>query len=118
MQLLSHKSNIEAAVSFHLRAKHCQVADESNWLFSSYNVCVPVYVNPPSKERVLVQIPLPFEIGEATHPGNADEKLQCEVATYIWIRENCLIIPVPSLYGFAFPDGLTVCAYAPNFLPE
>lgn len=107
--LLSHKSDIEELVSFHLRAKHCQIADESDWLSGSYNACIPVYINPPSKERVLVRIPLPFKIGEANNPGNLDEKLRCEVATYIWIHENCPTVPIPSLYGFAFPDGQTVC---------
>ncbi|KAH1627748.1 hypothetical protein LV164_006399 [Aspergillus fumigatus] len=105
--LLSHKSDIEELVSFHLRAKHCQIADESDWLSGSYNACIPVYINPPSKERVLVRIPLPFKIGEANNPGNLDEKLRCEVATYIWIHENCPTVPIPSLYGFAFPDGQT-----------
>lgn len=107
--LLSHKSDIEELVSFHLRAKHCQIANENDWLFGSYNVCIPVYVNPPSEKRVLVRIPLPFKIGEANNPGNLDEKLRCEVATYIWIHENCPTVPIPSLYGFAFPDGQTVC---------
>lgn len=105
--LLSHKNDVEELVCFHLCAKHCQVADEAHWLFGSYNVCIPVYVDPPSEQAVLVRIPLPFKIGETFNPGNMDEKLRCEVATYIWIRENCPTVPIPSLYGFAFPNGLT-----------
>ncbi|PLN86910.1 kinase-like domain-containing protein [Aspergillus taichungensis] len=105
--LLSHQSDIEELVSFHLRAKHCQIADETDWLSGSYNVCIPVYVSPPSEKRVLVRIPLPFKIGETNNPGNLDEKLRCEVATYIWIHEKCPTVPIPSLYGFAFPDGQT-----------
>ncbi|KKK21845.1 hypothetical protein ARAM_002895 [Aspergillus rambellii] len=104
---LSHKSDIEELVSFHLHAKHCRVSDEADWLFGSYNVCIPVYIDLLSEERVLVRIPLPFKVGEANNPGNVDEKLRCEVATYIWIHENCPAVPIPSLYGFAFPDGQT-----------
>ncbi|KAK2807306.1 hypothetical protein FQN50_005460 [Emmonsiellopsis sp. PD_5] len=105
--LVSRKSEIEAIVSFHLRAKHCQVVDESQWLYGSYNVCIPVYINWPSDDRVLIRIPLPYKIGEANNPGNVDEKLRCEVATYTWIREHCPTVPIPSLYAFAFPNGHT-----------
>lgn len=107
--LLSHKGDIEELVCFHLGVKHCRVENEENWLFGSYNACIPVYLNPPSKKRVLVRIPLPFKIGESNNPGNVDEKLRCEVATYIWIHQNCPTVPIPTLYGFAFPDGQTVC---------
>ncbi|KAK2744476.1 hypothetical protein FQN55_006803 [Onygenales sp. PD_40] len=113
--LVSRKSDIEAIVRFHLRAKHCQVADESQWLYGSYNVCIPVYIKRPSEDRVLVRIPLPYKIGEANNPGNVDEKLRCEVATYIWIREHCPTVPIPSLYAFAFPNGQT---FRVLFLPN
>ncbi|KAI9373631.1 hypothetical protein BJX61DRAFT_552128 [Aspergillus egyptiacus] len=89
-RLRSYKSAIEDMVSFHLRVSHCHVADEADWLSGSYNVCIPVQLNPPSDERVLVRIPLPFKI-----------------ATYIWIREHCPTVPVPFLYGFSFPTGVT-----------
>ena len=112
--LLSHKNDIEELVCFHLCANHCQVADEAHWLFGSYNVCIPVYIDRPSEQAVLVRIPLPFKIGETFNPGNMDEKLRCEVATSIWIRENCPTVPIPSLYGFAFPNGLTVCELRSN----
>ncbi|GKZ42598.1 hypothetical protein AbraIFM66951_002289 [Aspergillus brasiliensis] len=105
--LVSIKADIEATVAFHLSATYCRVDDEANWMFGSYNVCIPVWVNPPSVNRVLVRIPLPYKIGEATNPGNVDEKLRCEVATYIWIRQNCPSVPIPLLHGFAFPDGQT-----------
>ncbi|KAG7120734.1 hypothetical protein HYQ45_014778 [Verticillium longisporum] len=34
-----------------------------------------------------------------------DEKLRCEVATYIWIQEHCPDIPIPKLHAFGFTDG-------------
>jgi hypothetical protein len=113
--LISAKADIEATVSFHLRARRCEVADESSWMFGSYNVCLPVTVNPPSEERVLFRIPLPYKIGESEHPGNIDEKLRCEVATYIWIHRNCPTVPIPVLYGFAFPSGSAVGSFGTHF---
>jgi hypothetical protein len=106
--LLTHRRDIESLVSFHLCVKNCRVADEADWLFGSYNVCIPVYIGPQTEERVLFRVPLPFKIGEETSPGNTDEKLRCEVATYIWIRENCPDVPIPVLHGFAFSNGRAV----------
>ncbi|KAK0103267.1 hypothetical protein ONS95_005300 [Cadophora gregata] len=40
-------------------------------------------------------------------PGNADEKLRCEVASYLWIQENCPDVSIPYLFGFGFPNGQT-----------
>lgn len=113
--LSAHKAEIEAAVSFHLNVK-CRVADEGTWLSGSYDVCVPVHISPPSTLRVvLVRIPLPYKLGEAFRPGNVDEKLRCEAASYIWLQQNCPDIPIPFLYGFGLPDGQTVgwtpCSY-------
>jgi hypothetical protein len=51
---------------------------------------------------------MPFKIGEGTFPGITNEKQRCEVATYIWMCENCPDVPIPSLYGFAFPNGKAV----------
>ncbi|PYH92804.1 hypothetical protein BO71DRAFT_485105 [Aspergillus ellipticus CBS 707.79] len=101
--LTSRKTDIEALVCFHLRVNSCQVADESDWLYGSYNVCISVSL--PSDDRVLVRIPLPYKVGEIESPGNVNEKLRCEVATYIWIRQNCPTVSIPSLYGFGFPNG-------------
>lgn len=106
--LQDNKHEIEAVVSFHLRVNSCQVANEETWLFGSYNVCIPVDVNLPSHSRVLIRIPLPFKLGEEEYPGNVDEKLRCEIATYLWIQENCPDVPIPTLFGCGFPDGHTV----------
>ncbi|OAL25414.1 hypothetical protein AYO20_10448 [Fonsecaea nubica] len=75
------------------------------------NVCIPVYFSPASKkDDVYVRIPLPYKVGERNSPGNVEEKLRCEVASYIWIQQNCPDIPIPALYGFGFPDGQTFTA--------
>jgi hypothetical protein len=76
----------------------------------SFNVCIPVRVNrakSPSN-RVIVRFPLPYKVGEVQHPGNAEEKIRSEAATFIWIRENCPAVPIPYLWGLGF---LTARAY-------
>ncbi|KAI1990167.1 hypothetical protein LOZ53_003312 [Ophidiomyces ophidiicola] len=102
----THKSDIEEAVKFHLRIEGCCVTEEKEWQSGSFNVVIPVILSPPSEERVMIRIPLPYKIGEELNPGNV-EKLRGEVATYIWIHENCPTVPIPTLHGFAFLDGTT-----------
>lgn len=58
--------------------------------------------------RVLFRIPLPYKIGEDHFPGNVDEKIRCEAATYIHIRQCCPEIPIPLLLGFGLPAGPSV----------
>lgn len=108
--LSARKHEIEAVLLLHLRVKHCRVAEESSWISGSYNVCIPVYINPPTDDCIFVRIPLPYKVGETEKPGNIDEKLRCEVATYMWIQQNCPDVPIPSLLKFGFPDGQTVCS--------
>ena len=80
-------------------------------MYGYYNICIPVYVDGcvgfPGK-RVLVRIPLPYKLGEAESPGNVEEKLRCEAATFIWIQEQCPEVPIPHLWGFGFPSGQCV----------
>ena len=106
--LYDHKCQIEAIVSYHLNlpaTSICYIAPESDWIHGSFNICIPIYVNNQnghSEKRVIIRFPLPYKIGEEAFPGNTDEKLRCEVATYVWIHENCPDVPVPQLLGFAF----------------
>lgn len=75
-------------------------------------MCIPVYINNwaafPNK-RVIIRFPLPYKVGESRYPGNADEKLRCEAASFIWIQDNCPTVPIPYLWGFGFSDGRSVC---------
>jgi len=96
-------------VLFHLRLSKYRVAEKESWICGSYNVCIPVYISPTSDARVLVRIPLPHKVGEAEFPGNVEEKLRCEAASYLWIQEHCPKIPILYLFGSGFPDGQTVC---------
>ncbi|PYI11224.1 hypothetical protein BO78DRAFT_303496 [Aspergillus sclerotiicarbonarius CBS 121057] len=121
--LLTNRSGIEAIVSHHLglKGKHtCQIGEVKEWISGSFNVCIPVYIESWSgnaRERVLIRFPLPYKVGEFKHPGNAEEKLRCEAATFIWIHENCPSIPIPHLWGFGFADGhhFTAIEHTPLF---
>lgn len=58
---------------------------------------------------------MPHKLAEKNHPGTMDEKLNCEVATYAWIQENCPEFPFTHLIGFEFSDGAKVRIYF-NFI--
>ncbi|OJD10514.1 hypothetical protein AJ78_08497 [Emergomyces pasteurianus Ep9510] len=106
--LYARRSDIEAIVTRHLGlvTGGCQVAEEG-WLHGSFNLCIPVNVRDPryATKRVLFRVPLPYKTGERNYPGNSEEKLRCEVATYIWMQQHCPTVPIPSLLGFGFADG-------------
>jgi hypothetical protein len=42
-----------------------------------------------------------------------DEKLGCEIATYIYMEEHCLDIRIPKLFAFGFTDGRQVRSPVP-----
>lgn len=56
----------------------------------------------------MIRFPLPYKVGEFKYPGNAEDKLRCEAATFAWIQENCPSTPIPYLWGFGFPGGPSV----------
>ena len=107
--LHSQKSEIERIVSHHLHVKTCQMGEVNTWISGSFNICIPVCIDELSCTRVIIRIPLPYKIGEASNAGNVNEKLRCEAASYMWIQENSPEIPIPKLFGCGFPDGQTVC---------
>ena len=81
------------------------------WTCGYFNVCISIYADGwiafPGK-RVLIRIPLPYKLGEANNPGNVEEKLRCEAAAFIWIKEQCPKIPIAYLCGFGFPSSQCV----------
>ncbi|TAQ85261.1 hypothetical protein B7494_g6423 [Chlorociboria aeruginascens] len=111
MWLKDHHEDIEEIVSYHLGltgSESCRIGEMKEWMQGGFNVCIPVHVDNWIKhpgKRVLIRFPLPYKIGEFPHPGNADEKLRCEAATYIWIRDHCPDVPIPYLWGFGFSGG-------------
>jgi hypothetical protein len=115
--LLEHRQDIEELVSFHLGVPRetCNAAkDFREWVHGSFNACIPIYIDDTARfrvKKVFIRFPLPYKVGESQYPGNAEEKLRCEVATYIWIQNNCPDIPMPCLRGFGFPNGQSVCTF-------
>jgi hypothetical protein len=109
--LLQHTQEIEGIVSCYLRLKgteRCHLSPCEDWIHGSFNICLPVYIDNWRKRtggRVMIRFPLPYKIGQSNYPGNADEKVRCEAATYAWIRENCPDVAIPYLWGFAFAGG-------------
>ncbi|EEH09928.1 conserved hypothetical protein [Histoplasma capsulatum G186AR] len=87
-----------------------QVNNKLVWLHGSFNVCIPVHINNSGQSlpaKMAFRVPLPYKIGEEEFPGNAEEKIRSEAATYIWINENCPDLPIPKLRGFGVPGGLS-----------
>lgn len=67
--------------------KRCVGEPVDNWLRGSFNLCVPVLVKDTdgrSSQRVLLRCPMAHRSS-----GMMEEKMRCEVATYIWMQENC-----------------------------
>ncbi|RAH59988.1 hypothetical protein BO85DRAFT_467618 [Aspergillus piperis CBS 112811] len=86
----------------------CRVEEVKDWISGSFNVCIPVVIDGQdgrTSKKVLMRFPLPYRVGESQQPGNSDEKIRCEAATYIWTRQNCPSISIPQLWGFAFAQG-------------
>ncbi|OJJ83831.1 uncharacterized protein ASPGLDRAFT_66777 [Aspergillus glaucus CBS 516.65] len=88
----------------------CRIADRDEWLNGTFNLCVLVTIEnwkrrPQSGKLLILHFPLPYHVGEAFWPENADEKIRCEAGTYAWLQQNCLDVPIPRLYGFATATG-------------
>lgn len=118
VHLWKNRSEVEAIVSSHLglainKGETCRIGEIKDWMAGSFNVCIPITIHssksPNSSRRVLIRFPLPYKVGEPQHPGNAEEKIRSEAATFIWIQENCPTVPIPYLWGFGLPDGESVC---------
>ncbi|KAJ9199358.1 hypothetical protein DTO164E3_4670 [Paecilomyces variotii] len=104
---------IERTVAHHLglrSADACRAVDVEDWIHGSFNVCIRVDVDGQGRDprkQLMMRFPLPYRIGEECCPGNADEKVRCEVGTYAWLQENCPTVPIPRLYGFGLSTGQT-----------
>ena len=114
VSLYSNRTRIQDIASYHLGlgpSDTCRTGDVNEWVHGSFNVCIPLYVGKEGEgpeKRALIRFPLPYKVGEFKNPGNVDEKLRCEAATFIWMRENCPEIPIPHLWGFGLVGGQSV----------
>ncbi|OBT48362.1 hypothetical protein VE00_01149 [Pseudogymnoascus sp. WSF 3629] len=102
--LYGKRNLMQAVVAHHLSLQlpdACNIADMSEWLHGSFNVCVPVTISTWQGKRALLRFPLPYRVRDSFQPGNGNEKIRCEAGTYAWLDENCPEVPIPQLYGFA-----------------
>lgn len=112
----SHRPLLCDIVAHHLRTKSSDVtvSPQEYWRHGSFNLCIPVHIDPSARptvpQFVMLRFPLPYRVGEAQNPGNSDEKLNSEAATYAWLREYCPSVPIPQLHGFGLSTNLRVCA--------
>ncbi len=83
----------------------CQLSGE--WVRGGFNLCIPVIVKCDRyrHQRLIFRIPLHFKLGEALFPGNVDEKIKTEAATYIFMRQHCPDVPILELLGFGLTNG-------------
>ncbi|KGO69187.1 hypothetical protein PITC_096000 [Penicillium italicum] len=114
VSLYSNRDDIQRIASHHLGlgpSDTCRTGDVNEWVHGSFNVCIPLYLSKQGQylgKRALIRFPLPYKIGEFKNPGNVDEKLRCEAATFIWIHSHCPEISTPQLWGFGLVGGQSV----------
>ncbi|KAK3185373.1 hypothetical protein K4F52_005875 [Lecanicillium sp. MT-2017a] len=117
----SHRSLITDIVAHHfgVSASVVDVAPQAWWRHGSFNLGIPGRILAPVPVGVpalfFIRFPLPYRVGESTRPGNGDEKLRCEAATYAFIERYCPGVPIPKLYGFGLSNNLryTNCVFLP-----
>ena len=110
-----HRALLAEVIAHHLGVEptDIDISPQEWWRHGSFNLCVPLKINVDSArsnvpESPLLRLPLPYRVGEVIKPGNSDEKVNCEAATYAWLEENCPSVPIPKLYGFGLSTNQRV----------
>lgn len=87
--LESHRPQLERLISRHLGISTSEfvLLGREHWVWGSFNICLPIDIKCMLYTRTLprqaiLRFPLPFRCGEEFSPGNVEEKLRCEAATY------------------------------------
>ncbi|KND94248.1 hypothetical protein TOPH_00801 [Tolypocladium ophioglossoides CBS 100239] len=90
LHLYSCRRQIAEVVSRHLNILQSDfsLGKVEEWIHGSYNACIPIHIAESARDsklprQAIIRFPLPYKVGEDFHPGNFDEKLRCEAATYI-----------------------------------
>jgi hypothetical protein len=114
MDYLWHEADaLEQVVAHHLSLRphqKCSIAPYKEWLFGSFNVCIPVRVE--ENLRVVVRVPFPHRFVSQTSPHMASEKIRGEAATFAWLTSHCPNVPIPRFWGFGLSDGRAYTALA------
>ncbi|KAF2761187.1 hypothetical protein EJ05DRAFT_497744 [Pseudovirgaria hyperparasitica] len=83
----------------------CVVLPPQLWIQGSFNICVLVEVTSRGiGKKFVLRCPMPHKLAEERYPGTVDEKLSCEVGTYVWMQKKCSDIRIPFLHGFGSLD--------------
>lgn len=106
LSINAQKGELEDLICNLLQVPSCRIIPSRLWRSGSFNVAVLVRL--PFGKNVYLRLPFLHRIGEHTFPGNVEEKICTEVATYLWLQEHCPDVPIPSLYAFGLPDGSIV----------
>ncbi|TQW09942.1 Aminoglycoside phosphotransferase [Cordyceps javanica] len=90
----SHRALITDIIAHHFGVSPSivDVAPQAWWRHGSFNLGIPGRILEPGMgvpAYFFIRFPLPYRNGELSRPGNGDEKLRCEAATYAFIEENC-----------------------------
>ncbi|KAF5227862.1 hypothetical protein FAUST_11482 [Fusarium austroamericanum] len=105
-ELWDKRNSIVALVKHHLRLDAddtCTVLGRKTWMQGIFNICVLVEVTTGnSSKKLIFRCPIPPHAGQ--YPSTMDEKVGCEVATYIWMQQYCPDIRIPNLFAFGFTD--------------
>ena len=93
-------------------AANVTVSHPTEWSHGSFNTCVPISISGTEDKsiptKVLLRLVSPYKNSAEYSLDGTNEKLRCEAATYIWMREHTPEIPIPELYGVGLPGGLSV----------
>ncbi|KAK0735050.1 hypothetical protein B0T26DRAFT_737508 [Lasiosphaeria miniovina] len=76
-----------------LKEKHLRLGDVIEWIYGSFNACIPIYISPSPRnlnlpEWAIIRFPLPYKTREAFFPGNVDEKLRSCYIHLFTVLEN------------------------------
>lgn len=102
----ARRDELEAMICRLLRVPSCRIVPSALWRAGSFNVAILVRL--PAGRNVYLRLPFAHRSGEDHFPGNTEEKLRTEIATYLWLREHCPDVPIPTLHAFGLPDGSVV----------
>ncbi|KAM3555890.1 hypothetical protein ARSEF4850_005792 [Beauveria asiatica] len=102
--ILEQTVELEDMICRLLQVQTCKIHRQPKaWRHGSFNVAIIVWL--PSGKTAYLRLPFSHRIGERPFPGNLDEKIRTETATYLWLQEHCPDVPIPTLYAFGLPDG-------------
>lgn len=115
-ELEGHRAQLERLICRHLGVSKSEfvLLGQEHWVWGSFNICLPIDIKRTPlttrlPQQAILRFPLPFRCGEEYNPGNVEEKLRCEAATYIWLQRNCASIPIPRLLAIGLPSRESVC---------